>query len=320
VVYVTQPIHPDGLALLQERAEVHVGFGPHSEPVIDVLDRVEGFLLRQDGIASDAVRDAPRLRAVARAGAGFENVPVEAARLRGIPVLVTPEANSRTVAEHVFALILAVFRQIPAWERRVRAGESDLALMREGELSRDLSGKRLGIVGMGRIGSEVARIARNGFVMEVLAFHPRRTDDEIRARGAEPTASLDDLLRRCHVVSVQVPFSEQTKGMFGAAEFAQMRSDAVLINVSRGGVVDENALAKAIVTGQIAGAGIDVWQGKMPRPDNPLLALDRVVATPHRAGRTEEAQRRAGLLAAQGLLDILGGVAPTGTIDVAASP
>ncbi|MEV1168881.1 hypothetical protein [Nonomuraea sp. NPDC049784] len=123
VVYVTQPIHPDGLALLREHADVHVGFGPQAEPVTDVLDRVEGLLLRHDGIAPEVIRNAPKLRVVARAGAGFENVPVEAARLRGIPVLVTPDANSRTVAEMVFALTLAAFRRIPAWERRLRAAE-----------------------------------------------------------------------------------------------------------------------------------------------------------------------------------------------------
>ncbi|MEV1168882.1 NAD(P)-dependent oxidoreductase [Nonomuraea sp. NPDC049784] len=197
-------------------------------------------------------------------------------------------------------------------------GRADLALTREGELSHDLSGKRFGIIGMGRIGREVARIARHGFLMEVLAYHPRRTDDEVRALGAEPAASLEELLRQCHVVSVQVPFSEQNRGMLGAAEFALMRPDAVLVNVSRGGIVDEKALAKAIVEGRIAGAGIDVWEGKVPRPDNPLLALDQVVATPHRAGRTEEAQRRSGLVSAQGLLDVLGGLTPTGAIDVIA--
>jgi phosphoglycerate dehydrogenase-like enzyme len=263
------------------------------------------------------VDQAPRLRAMARAGAGFENIPVESARRRGVPVLITPEANSRTVAEHVFALALAVLRQIPSWERRVRAGEPDLALRREGELSRDLSGKTLGIIGMGRIGTEVARMGRAGFLMAVLAFHPRRGDDEIRALGAEPTASLDDLLRRSDVVAVQVPLTEQTRGMLGAAEFARMKPEAILVNVSRGGVVDETALAEAIAAGRIAGAGIDVWQGKVPRPGNPLLALDRVVASPHRAGRTEEAQRRAGVQAARALLDALEGLVPTGAIDVA---
>ncbi|MFG1706971.1 hydroxyacid dehydrogenase [Nonomuraea sp. M3C6] len=316
VVYVTQAIHPDALALLREQAEVHVGFGVAAESLDGVLDRVEGLLLRHDGVAAEVIRDAPRLRAVSRAGAGFENVPVEAARVRGIPVLVPSDANSRTVAEHVFALTLAALRRIPAWERRTRAGEPGLALAREGELSHDLSGRTLGVIGMGRIGREVARIARHGFLMEVLAFHPRRTDDEVRALGAEPVGSLDDLLRRSHVVTVQVPYSEQTKGMLGAAQFARMREDAVLVNVSRGGVVDEEALAKAIAEGRIAGAGVDVWEGKVPRPDNPLLALDQVVATPHRAGRTEEAQRRSGLLAAQGLLDVLRGLAPTGTVDV----
>lgn len=316
VVYVTQPVHPDGFALLQEHAQVHVGFGPDAEPIESVLPRIEGFLVRYMGISADEIERAPALRAVVRAGAGYERIAVGAAKARGIPVLIAAEANSRTVAEHVFAMALAVYREIPKWDRLTRAGGAHLRVLREQQLSRDLSGKRLGVVGMGRIGAEVARIGRDGFLMDVLAYHPRRPDEEIRARGATPTHSLAELLGQVDIVSIQLPLTDETRGMFGAEQFRQMTSDSVLINVSRGGVVDEIALARALESGTIAGAGIDVWEGQVPSSDHPLLRLDNVVASPHRAGRTEEAQRRMGMSAVQALLDTLAGRDPVGVVDV----
>jgi D-3-phosphoglycerate dehydrogenase len=308
IVYVTQPIHPDALALLRSSADVRTGFGTDAVPLDDVLPDVEGFLLRYSGIPREAIENAPGLRAIARAGAGYENLPVNAARERGIPVLIPRAANSRSVAEHVFALLLAVYRSIPYWDGLARSGRPDLFELREGALSQALSGKTLGLVGIGGIGSEVARIGRDGFLMDVLAYHPRRSDAEVRAMRIEPTRSLDELLGRCDAVSVQVPLTDETRGMLGADQFRAMKPTGVLVNVARGGIVDEAALASALAAGELAGAGVDVWADKVPKADNPLLAAGlRVVATPHRAGRTEEAQRRAGMLAADGLLDALAG-------------
>lgn len=319
VVYVTQPIHPDGFALLTAEAEVHIGYGPDAESVEDLLPRIEGFLVRYKGVNADLISRAPALRAVVRAGAGYENVAVDAARARGVPVFVAAEANSRTVAEHVFALTLAVLRGIPKWDRLTRAGGDELRVTRELDLSHDLSTKRLGIVGIGRIGAEVARIGRDGFLMDVVAYHPSRPAEEIRSRGAEPTATLAELLEQSDVVSLQLPLTDSTRGMFGPEQFRQMKSNAVLINVSRGGIVDEEALAEAITAGEIAGAGIDVWQGMVPPEDHPLLRLDQVVASPHRGGRTAEAQQRMGVSAARAMLDALAGRPTVGVVNVAAS-
>ena len=316
-IHVTQPIHEDGLALLRAGADVSVGFGPEAVTLDAVLPDVEGLLLRYGGVSREVVESAPKLRGISRAGAGYESIPVDAARARGIPVLIPQSANSRSVAEHVFALLLAVYRAIPHWDAMARSGRSDLFELRESSLSHELSGKRLGLVGMGAIGTEVARIGRDGFLMDVFAYHPRRSPDEIRAMGITPLTGLDELLAQCDIVTVHVPLTDETRGMLGREEFRAMRPNGVLINVARGGVVDEAALAEALEAGELAGAGIDVWADKVPRADNPLLAQGaKVVASPHRAGRTEEAQRRAGVLAAQGLLDALGGAETTGVDDV----
>jgi len=318
LVYLPQPIHEDGLAILEEGARVVRGYGEDGVPIAAVRDEVEGLLLRFRGIDAETVATAPRLRAISRAGAGYESIPLDAARERGIPVLVPSGVNARSVAEHVFALALAVVRNIPHWDRMARSGRDDLFELREGDLSLELSGKRLGLVGVGQIGGEVGRIGRDGFLMDLAAYHPRRTPEQLRASGYEPMESLHDLLAWSDVVSVHVPLSAETRGMFGAAEFAAMRPGSVFVNVSRGGVVDEAALAAAVATGRPGGAGVDVWADKVPRPDNPLLHVDRVVAIPHRAGRTEEAQRRAGVLAARALLDALAGREVVDAVDVAA--
>ncbi len=318
VVYVPQQIHPSGLAILDERAEVHTGFGPNAVAVDEVIDRIDGLLVRHEGIAPNVIREAPQLRGIVRAGAGFENLDVDAARARNIPVFITPSGNSRTVAELVFALALAVAREIPRWDKIAREGAPDLKLVRESELGRDLSEKTLGLIGIGRIGSEVARIGQRGFDMRILGYHPTRSADEIRSRGAEPADSLDALLSESDVISIQVPLNDATRAMMGRDQFELMKPTAILVNVSRGGIVDEAALFEALSSGKIAGAGIDVWDGKVPKPDNPLLSLDRVVASPHRGGRTEEAQERMGVSAAHALLALLAGEPVEGAIDVTA--
>jgi len=318
VVYVTQEIHPDALALLEEGAEVIPGYGPHAVPVEEVLDRIEGLMLRFSGISADVVERAPILRAIARAGSGYESVPVDAARRRGIPVLVAAGANSRSVAEHVIALALAAARQLPYWDAKARSGDPDLLQAREGSLGMELAGKRMGLIGAGRVGIEVARISRDGFGMEVSAYHPRRTPEALRALGMKPAETLEELLTEADVISVQVPLTDETRGMLGADQFRLMKARSILVDVARGGVIDESALADSMAHGRPGAAGIDVWADKVPKPDNPLLLTPGVVASPHRAGRTEEAQTRAGVIAATALLDALAGRRPHDVDDVAA--
>jgi phosphoglycerate dehydrogenase-like enzyme len=317
VVYVTQEIHPDALAVLEDAAEVIVGYGPGAVPVDQVIDRIEGLMLRFSGIAADVVERAPLLRVIARAGSGYESVPVEAARRRGIPVWIPAGANARSVAEHVIALALAAARQVPYWDGMARSGDPDLLQLREGALGMELTGKRLGLIGAGRVGEEVARIARDGFGMTVSAYHPRRTPEQLRALGMEPAATVEELLADADVVSVQVPLTDETRGMLGAAQFRVMKPRSILVDVARGGVIDESALAASMADGRPGAAGIDVWADKVPHADNPLLHTPGVVASPHRAGRTEEAQVRAGVLAAHALIDALAGRSPHDVEDVA---
>lgn len=307
-VYVDGPVHEEALAMLRERAEVVSGATPGSAALGEALPDAHAVLLRTAKLTAGDIERAGSLRVVARHGVGVDNVDVAAAAQRGVPVLITPRANLRSVAEHVFALALAVNRRLIPSDRSVRTGRfAD----REEFRGRELFGTTIGIVGLGRIGTEVARIAADGFGMRVLGHDPRLSPDQVRERGAEPVGTLTGLLGVCDLVTVHVPLSGETRGLIGRRELAQARAGSVLIQASRGGVVDEDALADALRSGHLAGAGVDVYGTEPPPEDHPLFSVENVVLTPHSAALTEQAMRRMALDAAGAILDVLGGADPS---------
>ena len=305
-VHLEQPVHEEALALLRENAEVSVGFGPEARELDDaLLAEVNALLVRTKPLGAEEIEKAPRLRVIARHGVGVDNVAVGAATRRGVPVLITPRANLRSVAEHVFALALAVSRNLLRADRCVREGRF---AERDSLVGRELFGGTLGVIGLGRIGEEVARIGAAGFGMRVLGHDPYLDETAVRARGAEPVGSLDELLPACDLVSVHVPLTEETRGLLGARELGLMRPGSVLVQAARGGVVDEGALVEALREGgPLAGAGIDVFGEEPPPADHPLFSVETAVLSPHTAASTRQAMRRMGLDAARGILDILGG-------------
>lgn len=317
-VFIGQELHSDAMALLSREADVHLGYGPEAEDVDDLAPLLDAVVVRFDGVSERTLRAASRLKVVARAGVGFENIAVDTARELGVPVYITAGANSRSVAEHAFALALALAKDVVRWDRLTRARPDDLYTRREQELSPMLTGARLGLVGVGGIGAEVARIGLGGFDMQVRGYHPTRTEHPIEALGVELTSSLPDLLGWADVLVLAAPLTDETRGLLGAEEFALMKPHSLLVNVARGELVDERALADALEHGRPGGAGIDVWHGKVPAPDHPLLASAKTVCTPHRAGRTDDAQRAMGVIAATAALDVLAGRTPTGVRDITA--
>jgi D-3-phosphoglycerate dehydrogenase / 2-oxoglutarate reductase len=303
-VHLEQPIHEEALALLRENAEVSVGFGPGGRELDDaLLAEVNALLVRTKPLSAGEIEKAHQLRVIARHGVGVDNVAVEAATRRGVPVLITPRANLRSVAEHVFALALAVSRNLVRADRCVREGRF---AERDSLVGRELFGGTLGVIGLGRIGEEVARMAAAGFGMRVLGHDPYLDETAVRARGAEPMRSLEQLLPDCDLVSVHVPLTDETRGLLGARELGLMRPGSVLVQAARGGVVDEGALVEALREGPLAGAGIDVFEEEPPA-DHPLFSVETVVLSPHTAASTQQAMHRMGLGAARGILDILGG-------------
>jgi D-3-phosphoglycerate dehydrogenase len=293
-----------------------VGYGPEAVPFDQVSDTIEGVVVRYDGIPAADIRRAPRLAVIARCGVGYENIAVAEAAGRGIPVYITAGANALSVAEHVFTLALAVLKAIPRWDALAREVPPDLDWQREHSLAHNITGTTLGLIGTGRIGREVARIGRHGFGMKLLAYHPTRTQGTGDWVDVPFCTSLDTVLGASDVISIQAPLTAATRQMFGAAQFARMKPTAILVNVARGEIVNDADLAAALEDRVIAGAGIDVWQHKLPALGNPLLKAGNAVLTPHRAGRTEEAQRDMGVWAVRAVLETLAGASPSHVLDV----
>jgi D-3-phosphoglycerate dehydrogenase len=233
------------------------------------------------------IEAAPRLRWVARAGAGIDNIDAVAARERGVGVLNVPGANAVAVAELVFGLLLGLFRQIPAADGSLKRGEWDKSRFK----GRELRGKTLGILGLGQIGRAVAQRAL-AFQMTCVGHDPLLSDDAIRGLHVEPL-SLRDLLPRSEILTLHVPLLPATRGMIGAAEIERLPRGAVLVNAARGGLVDEAAVLAALDEGRLSGAVFDVFAEEPPR-GSPLPLRENVVATPHIGAATVEAQEAVG--------------------------
>lgn len=299
--------HPKVFEFLKGRAEI---IGPFVRPSEgDLLSEVEDADAVLAGTEFPATREtmqrAVRLKAICRFGIGYDTVDVEAATELGICVTNTPDAPTIAVSEFTFGLMINVTRKIRLADRLIRDG----GWLSPSLSGTDLHGKTLGLIGMGRIGSRVAKIA-HAFEMHVVVFDPYLDAARAREAGVDLVSDLSGLLRRSDIVSVHVPLTAETEGMLGAAEFAAMKKGSILLNVSRGPIVREDDLYEALAGGHIAGAGIDVWSEEPPDPDNPLLALDNIVAAPHAAGMTIEGRGRSNPAAARQALQVLDGERP----------
>lgn len=305
--YVGQPIHPDALELLRSHATVMLGYGPHATSLEDAAPNVDAIMVHFQTIDEPLIRKAPKLRVIARHGVGVDNIDVAAAEARGIPVLIAAQANFRSVAEHVIALLLAVRRQVARGDALVRAdkfAERDATYLGE-----EVHGTTIGVIGFGRVGSHVAKIA-HGLGIKVLGYDPFLRADQISRSGGEPADSLDSLLASSDAVTINIPLTPRTRGMLGQQQIGLMRRNAVLIQTARGGIVDEDALIAAVRRGELAGAGLDVFDSEPPRPDSPLLSMDQFVLSPHVGAYTRAAERQMGLFAAQAITDVWNGVDP----------
>jgi D-3-phosphoglycerate dehydrogenase / 2-oxoglutarate reductase len=259
-------------------------------------------------VISAAIMDAaPRLRAIARTGVGYDAVDVEAATARNIVVTITPGANQDAVAEQTFALLLGLVKDVLSHDRAIRAG-----IWNRTPLPRAIRGRTLGLVGMGRIGRAVATRAV-AFGMRVVAFEPV-ADAEFDARYGINRVSFDELLALSDVVSLHLPLLEATKGLFNASTYSKMKPGSMLINTARGGLIVETDLVDALRSGHLAGAGLDVFQREPPEPDNPLWTLPNVILTPHMAGVDELGMADMAEMAARCLVELSQGVWPTACV------
>ncbi|MCL6552606.1 MAG: phosphoglycerate dehydrogenase [Firmicutes bacterium] len=274
--------------------------------LVPLVGDADAIIAGTEPITARVLAAAPRLRIVARRGVGLDSVDVAAATARGVVVTTTLGVNTEAVADHAMALLLATARRVAWLDRRMKAGQWDRAI------TIDVHGKTLGVVGFGAIGRAVARRAA-GFGLQVLAYDVAPDEAAARALGVR-LCSLDELLAQSDFVSVHVPLLPETRGLIGEATLARMKPGAILINTSRGPVVDEAALLRALQSGHLGGAGLDVFVEEPP-VDWTLVQLDHVVATPHVASHTRETLARMDRACAEAVLAVLRGERPAHVVN-----
>ncbi|MEE8188111.1 MAG: phosphoglycerate dehydrogenase [Kiloniellales bacterium] len=278
-------------------AEVAVGLAP--DKLLQRIADCEGLAVRSaTQVTAEVIAAANGLKVIGRAGIGVDNIDVAAATGRGIVVMNTPGGNAVTTAEHTIAMLFALARQIPAADRSTRAGKWEKSRF----MGVELSGKTLGVIGCGNIGAIVAERAM-GLKMRVVAYDPYLSPERARDLGLEKI-ELDGLLARADFITLHVPMTDQTRGMIDAAALAKAKPGVRIINCARGGLIVEEDLKAAIESGQVAGAALDVFTHE-PAYDNPLFALDEVVATPHLGAATSEAQEKVAVQVAEQMSDYL---------------
>lgn len=301
-VWLTHPLDPEAIARLEATADTLISTDGAGLPAIAAA--IVGSKITFDGDFMD--RLGPGLKVIARTGIGADNIDLVAAAERGILAVNTPDAPSESTAEHAVALLLALSKRVVAGDRSLRGDRFSRAQL----LGMELRGRVIGVIGFGRIGRRVAEICALGLGMRVLAFDPYVDLGQATVPGVEMVDELDALLSRADVVTLHTPLTPETYHLLGERELCRMKTGGYLINASRGGVLDQDALLRLLQSGHLAGAGLDVFAGQPPAPGDPLLSLPNVVVTPHIGSYTSRGVKAMGLGAVDQVLQVLRGERP----------
>ncbi|MBE0520074.1 D-glycerate dehydrogenase [Candidatus Bathyarchaeota archaeon] len=316
-VYVTREIPERGLKTIKERfdAEVWPEYGPPpKEVIVEKVGNVDAIVsLLSDEIDAEVFGAARKLKVVAQMAVGFDNIDVKLATKRGIYVTNTPEVLTETTADFAWALLMAVARRVVEADRYVRTGKWKVSWHPSMLLGRDVHGATMGIVGAGRIGSSVAKRAK-GFNMKILYYDVVSRPELEKELGAK-NVDLDTLFKESDFISVHVPLTKQTYHMINEEKLRLMKKTAYLINNSRGSVIDEKALYRALKEEWIAGAGLDVFEREPTQLNNPLLMLDNVVVAPHISSSSHETRSRMAEMVAENLMAFFEGTIPPNLVN-----
>lgn len=300
-VLVADPVAQDGIDLLANEAEVDVRTGLPPEELRAIIGKYDALVVRSETkVTAEIIAAGSRLQVIGRAGVGVDNIDIPAATERGVVVVNAPTGNTISAAEHTIGLMLALARHIPRADASLRAGE----WKRSQFIGVEVRGKTLGVIGLGQIGSEVARRAR-GLEMRVIGHDPFLPEERARTLGVE-LVDLPKLLTDSDFITLHTTLTPGTRNLIGANEIAMMKPSVRLLNVARGGIIDEEALAAAAASGRIAGAAVDVFS-KEPAQGNVLTTQERIIVTPHLGASTAEAQERVAVDVAAQILAVLRG-------------
>jgi D-3-phosphoglycerate dehydrogenase / 2-oxoglutarate reductase len=308
-VLVREPIAEAGVELLRSRFDVDVDF---DSDLGEKIGDYDGIVIRSaTKLDAGLIERAARLRVIGRAGVGVDNVDVDAATRRGIVVANAPESTVVAAAEHTVGLLVALSRNIPQAHAELKQGRWE----RSAYAGVELAGKKLGVLGLGRIGQQVARRAQ-GLGMRVVAYDPFVAGERFRELGVERAAAPEEVFGAADFLTLHLPLTDETRGFLGAKAFGAMRDGVRIVNAARGELVDEDALVEALRSGKVAGAALDVFPSEPYA--GPLLELENVVVTPHLAASTEEAQDRAGVIVAEQVTAALEGGLVTNAVNIPA--
>ena len=310
-VLVDLPIHTTALNFLKEKVQ-HV-LTPYTAPPEEIralLPQVHGVILGSALTFGGAEMDlAEKLEVIGRYGVGLDNVDVAAASERGLPLVFTPYGPTESTAEHAFLLIQATARRLPLVDRAVRSGNFGISQQLQAR-GYELDGKALGVVGFGRIGRRVAEMCRDALHMQVYVFDPFLDAETVSAWGATYVQDLIELAGQVDILSIHAPFTPETHHLIDEKVIRAMKPEAILVNTSRGGLINEPALIEALQEGHLGGVGLDVYDPEPPALDNPLFQIDRAVLTPHVGSFTDEGRQRMGLMVVEDTLSVLRGEKP----------
>ena len=311
-VIITEPIHSAGLDILKRETELVYLPDEPDRQLSEVVADAQGLGVRVTRVTGEIIAGAPKLKVIGKHGVGYDNIDVAAATARGIVVINTPEANKMSVSEHILSLMFCLANKICVANADLRSGNFRA---REDYTGIELEGKTIGVVGLGRIGSETTRRCRSGLGMTVISYDPYVSAEKFESAGCARADTLGQLLEKVDFVALCVPLTSETAGMIGAREISRMKPDAYLINTARGGIVDEAALYRSLADGKIAAAAMDVFVKEPPTVEHPLLSLDNFIATPHVGGATKEAMRRMATGMAEEILRVLRGGRPLNPVN-----
>lgn len=308
VVLIHPTIQPIGVQILEENCKVVTVPDGKEDTIIWGINEntAQAVVTRVEQITRRVIESCASLRVVAQHGVGLDNIDVQAASENGVMVLNVPDANYVSVAEHAMMSVLALSRNLLQADKNVRAGNW---IFRENKIPMEIAGKTLLIVGLGRIGRDLAKKAL-AFDMKVMAYDAYVTQEQMTVFGVEKCISLMEALPQADFVSIHAPSTPETRHMFSRAQFGAMKKSAGLINLGRGPLIDEEALCQALSCGEIAGAALDVFEQEPPASDNPLLALENIIVTPHIGGDTMDSKLRCSSKLATTLVEALNGGTP----------
>ena len=295
-------ISPKGIELLQKEFDVVVKDKISAEELLEIIPEFDALMVRSASkVTAEVIEKAEKLKIIGRAGVGVDNIDIPAATAKGIIVINSPGGNTIAATEHTMAMMLSMSRNIPIANETMQKGEWN----RKKYVGVELRGKTLGVVGLGRIGSGVAKRAQ-AFDMDVIAYDPYVTEERAKALDVK-IGTLEEVIKAADFITVHMPLTNDTKGMIGYAEMQKMKKGVRLVNCARGGIIDEEALAKAVKEGIVAGAAIDVFTSEPIPADHPLIGVPGIVLTPHLGASTVEAQIGVSVDVAEGIWAALHG-------------